>query len=444
MRRRLFLTPPNLPLTRQQRCINIPVSKEWLGIFNAALLALTQEWNYEQTFDSELTPAQCAAICYQIYEDYLKNECGEDTIVDVRQSPENSCILEKSYDGIEWIPFADLSLCAPQYRINPATRGLETSLDGETWESVPEAPWVESASPYVPEPNIQPGTTQVKRCLAAANAVEVIDAFYRETFGAVAAGLNNNMLTLNNALADINYGLLSLLYAPEQGLLETLGFFEFDFGTYMAAPGLEPEDKTALMCLLYQNATVDADIVRFDHGAIQDNVVTDVGVNPGTAIALLLGYMAPEGLDRAGGVQVVTEMDCSDCIVCGGEISWVFHSNSEFADCFSGVPLTAGGGQWYQFDSPNVMVLTLANCDPAYTIPEGYTIKTVTMNIASAGAFSTVRLNVGGVNYDIGTADTTQTWNLSGQSNSGGVLSFSFTAGGSYAVSGIAVVLECL
>lgn len=53
------------------RKLEIPASKEWLGIFNSALLTLVYPWVYEQVYDTDLTPEEVAEKCREIFDKYL-------------------------------------------------------------------------------------------------------------------------------------------------------------------------------------------------------------------------------------------------------------------------------------------------------------------------------------------------------------------------------------
>lgn len=69
--RKLALTPSALPIDHIQRSLKIPSSQEWLGIFNAALLELTNPFNFEQLNETDMTPDEVAAKCFEIYVEYL-------------------------------------------------------------------------------------------------------------------------------------------------------------------------------------------------------------------------------------------------------------------------------------------------------------------------------------------------------------------------------------
>jgi hypothetical protein len=75
-----YLTPHTLPSEVICRRIEIPNSREWLGIFNAAVLTLIYSWAWEQVHETDMSPEECAAICYDIYEKYL-NSGGECALV---------------------------------------------------------------------------------------------------------------------------------------------------------------------------------------------------------------------------------------------------------------------------------------------------------------------------------------------------------------------------
>lgn len=66
-----ILTPPTMPDEVIIRELEIPSSQEWLGVFNFLLLQATYTWAWEQLYDTDLTPAEAAAKCYEIYVKYL-------------------------------------------------------------------------------------------------------------------------------------------------------------------------------------------------------------------------------------------------------------------------------------------------------------------------------------------------------------------------------------
>jgi len=67
-----FLTPNAAPDTLLVRRVRIPASPDWLGIFNGAIAAATQHWNYQQ-FGTE-SPLDTAEAFLRIYEDYIQSD----------------------------------------------------------------------------------------------------------------------------------------------------------------------------------------------------------------------------------------------------------------------------------------------------------------------------------------------------------------------------------
>jgi len=71
-----FLTPPDIPEGEECRSLIIPSSKEWLGIFNSALLETIYYWNYEQVNDTDLTREETAEKAREIVYAYFDASCG--------------------------------------------------------------------------------------------------------------------------------------------------------------------------------------------------------------------------------------------------------------------------------------------------------------------------------------------------------------------------------
>lgn len=252
---------------------------------NAALLFLTEAWRYEQVEETDLTAAETAATWYEIYVQYLTGEC----------------------EGVG---------CCTELRTDPNTGRLQYTEDGGlTWFDVEDGPWVDAPNVAIASlpPPLAQGTDDADRCLAAWNAADVIAEFYRQTAGAAAAGLYNTLLSMNMFLNELNNALLEIAYPNAGQLLNASGFLDFDWGEYAEAPTLDSTALDALRCLLYDNASVTGGIVSFDHGAVYDNLIAELGVNPGTAVTLLVGYMGEAGLNHAGGILANDSADCAEC-----------------------------------------------------------------------------------------------------------------------------------
>jgi len=106
MVRKLFLTPPQMAIDDKAcRTLKIPNHKLWLGIFNAAILETTYWWNYEQVNDTDLSPEETAALCYDIMLEYFQaSDCQTGVPTPYWDDEENADdeepIEEQSWYGI--------------------------------------------------------------------------------------------------------------------------------------------------------------------------------------------------------------------------------------------------------------------------------------------------------------------------------------------------------
>lgn len=63
--------PPNIPEESICRKLDIPASQEWLAVVNSALLEMIRPEAWQQVNETDITPEEAAARCYQMYELYL-------------------------------------------------------------------------------------------------------------------------------------------------------------------------------------------------------------------------------------------------------------------------------------------------------------------------------------------------------------------------------------
>jgi len=74
-------TPATLPEIYECRSLSIPQSQEWLGAVNSALLEMAKPSAWQQVDETDMTAEECAAICYQMYIEYLLSaKTGECTM----------------------------------------------------------------------------------------------------------------------------------------------------------------------------------------------------------------------------------------------------------------------------------------------------------------------------------------------------------------------------
>lgn len=295
MVRRQVVTPIAEGATDICRPLFIPNDTRWLGAFNGVLLQLTDPNYWQQVDIADLTPELAAAAATAIIERYWDEECGMVDCADVL-----ACLPpEGSYQPIR----------SGSLRVVGGV--AEWSPDGgTTWTPVVNSGSTPSYPPLTPTAGAD---DTAKRCLAATRAMLTIAEFFKATFGAVAAGLNNTLIDMNTFLHDVNMTIFNFIWPNQYAILEAFDFFNFDFGTYMTSGTLTEEQQGLLLCLLFDNASADVEgIVTFDYQAIADNMITTMGINPGTALLLLVAYLQQAGLNRAGNVEITnTPGDCT-------------------------------------------------------------------------------------------------------------------------------------
>lgn len=300
-----YITPSTLPTEKYCRQLFIPDSPEWIGTITGALLPLTYASAWEQV---EGISAEAAALaCREMLNLYYESD---GTCMDC-----NACFTGQF--GLD----DDL-----QYRV--ADDIPQFSGDGgTTWSDLPPT---SSSNPSVPTLTATPGEdTEAKRCLAATRATITLASLYQQTAGKAAVDLYSAFTTLAQFLSDVNRTLFSLVWPDYYAVVNATGLFDCAAceGYLLSEPTLSTENQDILRCLLYENATAAANgVVTFDFTAVQDNLISSLGVNPGTTMFFLFAYIGGDGLNRAGNVAVTDTPD--NCLVCAGE----WHIDRLFGD----------------------------------------------------------------------------------------------------------------
>jgi hypothetical protein len=311
MARKRFLTPPTLPEDTQCRGLVIPSSREWLGLYSEALLALTYAYNYEQTDPADLTPEATAALAYAQYVAWLNSECG---------GGGGSCVLP--------------DLAQPFFRTSPTTG---------RWQMLDNGAWAEPSGTYaLPEPEARTEPTDAeKQCGAASNAVHALKTLYGAIVEVyddeVEPALNQVEIAAQIAVAwgqafgPVSSTFLAMSGAAWEGFTFLLGEIAEDDWT--------EEFQKILVCLLKSNSEVAAGKVHFNfQKVIYDLVgfvlpVIDNFIRVRWQVWYLLQCIGSQGLDLAGATDAVE----GDCVTCD---SWCVETTPQ---AFGFVIYGAGG-----------------------------------------------------------------------------------------------------
>jgi len=288
-----FPTPNDIPADDGGYVVfRIPRDNEWAGLLLGAASLLAEGYNFYQWGD--LTP----------------DEAAERWKVIVNQAPYEACGCE--------MPGGRRVL-----RLNSAGH-IEQLTDGE---------WTPPTDDYTvpPVPARTQPTPDERRCLAAANAANVLQILYEEVTDAVAEGADEaEALAVFIATAVIIIGgwlglalaaLVELAFALFTAFLEIVEFMTADLWT--------SDFTDALRCMLYNCSSDDGGVVTFDFQCVREEMAsyTDLlDTNFVTNLRLfgqvdfMLNVIGVDGLNAAGATTAITSATCE----CGNAYRWDF------------------------------------------------------------------------------------------------------------------------
>jgi len=282
------------------RTLIIPLDDQLqiLAAVNGALAELAKAYNWQQF--GAMTPEDTAELMFAFYEDYASSDCVF------------PCICEVPLD--------------PSFGVEITVRIIRRNSAGFT-EMLVDGEWVTPTGDYeVPEPDVRTEPTSAERkCLAAANAVFVLEQIYEEVTDAWSTFHTTGAVF--SALFDVGIALLGAFAGPTAAGHAAFGKTIFD--TFIetldaiAADVWTSTFTSEFICLLYEHATDTAGVITFDWAAIRQavfNLFVESGAIIDTDRALLwgqVGYLleivAAGGLNVAGGTTGVDEYDCAIC-----------------------------------------------------------------------------------------------------------------------------------
>lgn len=288
-----YITPDGIPEATTCRSLLIPSSSDWLAIFSGALTELTKAYNWERV--GGITVAEAVAVCAAVIDGYYTDDC------------ENSCSLPGG---------------SPVFRIG-LNGHVEQLVNGE---------WVEPQGIYTipPVPGRSEPTPEERRCLAAENAANVLEQVYENltdsfnedrTLEEAVGALLIFIATKFFWLAPIAAGLLILALAAMEIVYLLIEIFGADLWT----AGF----TDALVCILYDCATDDGEVVTFDYTCVQEGLADKLEHFDLDAAQLRLlvqlGFIlnAIGGADALNHAGATTEVETGDCD-CGTAYKWDF------------------------------------------------------------------------------------------------------------------------
>lgn len=372
MVRRLFLTPPTLPETTVTRCLIIPNDKLWLGIFNAALLATTYWYNYEQVNDTDLTPEAVAAKCYEIYETYISEECEVCSCncpTTLYRWTEDGELEQSTDNGLTWIPapFSDPRNTAPLFAPLPLATGEVTQCAAA--ENI-VTNFTNQIDQYADQLQVLPTFLEIS--LAVADGVALFLGVFAPYTAFVAA----------IAIELISHGEAAVRAAFDSNVWDRL--------------------KCNIFCRVYEDGTVTSAII----GEIKAQIDIDETGITNILLKQMIDTLGPNGMTNAGRVGGADGDTCDDCACeCLTEelyattgVAWAGGTEGTDGGCGFGRFIGAGYGGAATFTIPNrgartVIGVNIFVCD------------------ATLGGAQTTSVTAGGTASDESPLGVTAGWN---------------------------------
>lgn len=280
-----WLTPSNIPDDVICRPLFIPNSAEWQAIVSGTILELTRSWNWEQF--GELTPEECATRMQELQQQYYDDVCGGGD-------------------------------CPPVFRIGSS--GNTEQLIDDVWT----APAGDYALP--PTPPRGESTAHERRCLAAANAANVLALLYEQATDDFQAALDENTAAVNFAallgglLLFPGYGLIAIGLI---GLAKLVWTVAYEVLQFVGSDFWTSEFTEQLRCMLFDSSVdVGGGVVHFDYDLFMRKLAAGTEITPDLyslrlfgQITYLMQFIGSQGLDAAGATTAIDDAVC-DCTVC--------------------------------------------------------------------------------------------------------------------------------
>lgn len=280
-----YLTPDEIPESATCRTLLIPSSSDWLAIVSGALTELTKSYNWQQ--QGSVTVDEAIAVMSAMIDEYYTG-C-------------TSCVLPMGQ------------------------RPIRVSHTGHVEELIGDE-WVEPEGDYAIPPITarEEGTEADQICLAAKNAVNVLEMLYEQVSEYFAAELSEAEAIL--AFVEFVGTTLGIAFAPITAaiLIFALPIFAIFFAMmqYLTADLWDEDFSNNLICILTDCAENTAGVVTFDwdcfmeklNAQVNNFLLSETQLRLNVQIGYLLSVIGGvDALNTAGATTEITNDDCSFC-----------------------------------------------------------------------------------------------------------------------------------
>lgn len=286
-----YLTPEDIPEERECRALLIPANTDWLAIVSGALTELVKSYNWEQ--GGAVTVAEATAAMQVMIDTYYEGCVGGGCVLPEGQAP------------------------------------IRVGVNGHVEQLIDDV-WTDPTGDYTipPIPEREGGTEEDQICLAAKNAVNVLEELYEQVTDSFDAEL-----TVDEAISAlvIFIGTLPFMVAFAPIAASILIFLAPIFAAfyslmeYLTSDLWTAEFSRNLICILNDCANNDDGVVTFDWECFNNALeaqVDDYGLSE-TQLRLFvqIGYLLSVigGVDALNAAGSSTELTDDDCEFCGEE-----------------------------------------------------------------------------------------------------------------------------
>lgn len=329
-----YLTPQDLPEEDDCRPLFIPASSEWLALFGGALTELTKTWNWE--YSGGLTVAETVSKMMELIDNWYSDPCA-------------ACETPGGY------------------------RVIRIGVGGHLEELDENGDWQPATDDYyIPPPDARTGgTSDDQICLAAKNAVNVLEQLYEvwTTSWDEELSLDEAILAFITALvALVGFAFAPIVWAIAALMLPIFGAF-YAALSYLTADLWDEDFSNQMICFLQECASNDAGVVTFDYdcfvgklNSLADSFgLTEVQVRLYLQVSYLLYFIGGvDGLNLAARTTDITNDDCSFCDCTGTSVNFTIDDQGFALDAwesYAGVG-TYGSGKWNFDYYPNAITPT--------------------------------------------------------------------------------------
>jgi len=305
-----FPTPSSIPVACAYRLAKIPSDTAWLATFMGLLETLIYEENWQQ-LEGGITREDAAKVWLDIINDMYAN-AESPIILDVRQNLLNPCLLEKTFDNVNWETFADTSLCATTPQLRYGANGRLQQYDGLDWFEVADGPYI-GQSPDQWFTDAVPTGVQITQmnddCTAAANAAHCLFLLGQ----GIGTTLTQEFVggDASEVSAALDTAVSLLLGGATLSMLIPIAFAFIAEQAFYASVTWSDADFRKLTCLIQDHMSGTDGNWVLDYNAIRSNLYgVGMSTQVADAIDFELIFIGPNGLNLAAKTTAIANYSC--------------------------------------------------------------------------------------------------------------------------------------